>query len=361
MANNFNWIRPEYQLVKTKLEWNVWVPFLNTTEGNGENILSPTLTSQETPNRAWKLGLFDRSTRILINACQDDSVLNNPTNNNLEQLPNSANIFQPVLVKISILTRHGRDVLQQMIPSKPNCKSVLFYLNKDDINQYECQQIDGSLTFRCKIFSHVKKERFDSTHHLPIVAINCSDGLITQLQGLFEGMPLSDVKFIIQGREFPAHRIILAARSEVFAAMFQHQTKENLTNRISIEDIEPEVFHELLRFIYTGRLDSTTMETMAAKLLIVAEKYVFKELMDECENYLVLQMSPVNCAELILHDDLLNPAEYMENVLKEAAQCFRYLPGEVMATSKWEKTEKENPQLSSKVQNILLSKKGFMF
>jgi adenine C2-methylase RlmN of 23S rRNA A2503 and tRNA A37 len=103
------------------------------------------------------------------------------------------------------------------------------------------------------------------------------------------------------------------------------------------------------------------METMAAKLLIVAEKYVFKELMDECENYLVLQMSPVNCAELILHDDLLNPAEYMENVLKEAAQCFRYLPGEVMATSKWEKTEKENPQLSSKVQNILLSKKGFMF
>jgi hypothetical protein len=50
----------------------------------------------------------------------------------------------------------------------------------------------------------------------------------------------------------------------------------------------------------------------------------------------------------------------MEDVLKEAAQCFRYLPGEVMATAKWEKTEKENPLLSSKVQNIF-SKKGFMF
>jgi hypothetical protein len=51
----------------------------------------------------------------------------------------------------------------------------------------------------------------------------------------------------------------------------------------------------------------------------------------------------------------------MEYVLDEATQCFRLLTSEVMATSKWEKTEKENPQLSSKVQNILLSKKGFMF
>jgi speckle-type POZ protein len=170
-------------------------------------------------------------------------------------------------------------------------------------------------------------------------------------------MQFSDVVFNVDGREFPAHKSILSVRCEVLAAMFQDPTKENSTNHVKIEDIEPEVFQELLRFIYTGRLDSTTMETMAAKLLIVAEKYVFKELMDECENYLVLQMSPVNCAELILHGDLLNPAEYMAYLLKEATQCFRLIASEVMATSKWEQMEKENPQLSLKVLKILLSKK----
>ena len=174
-------------------------------------------------------------------------------------------------------------------------------------------------------------------------------------------MQFSDVVFNVDGREFPAHKSILSVRCEVLAAMFQDPTKENSTHQVKIEDIEPEVFQVLLHFLYTGRLNSLTMETMAAKLFIVAEKYVLDELKLQCENYLSLQMSPVNCAELILHDDLLNPAEYMKKVLKEAAQCFRYLPGEVMATDKWEKTEKENPQLSSKVQNILFSKKGSMF
>ena len=140
--------------------------------------------------------------------------------------------------------------------------------------------------------------------------------------------------------------------------MFTHSTKEKLTNQIDIEDIEPGIFKELLRFIYTGRLNSTTMETMAAGLLIAADKYLLTELKNECENYLVRQMSPVNCVELILHGNLLNPAEHLKKVLKEAAKVFLLLPGEVMATSKWEKMEKENPQLLFKIQKILFSKNG---
>ena len=47
----------------------------------------------------------------------------------------------------------------------------------------------------------------------------------------------------------------------------------------------------------------------------------------------------------------------MEYVLDEATQCFRLLTSEVMATSKWEKTEKENPQMLFDIQKFLLSKK----
>jgi speckle-type POZ protein len=186
--------------------------------------------------------------------------------------------------------------------------------------------------------------------------MDCSSELMTQLEGLFDSMQFSDVIFHIGGREFPAHKSILAARSEIFAAMFQHQTKENLTNQISIEDIEPEIFKELLRFIYTGRLRKTTMETMAAGLLIAGDKYLLINLRNECENYLLRQMSPVNCVELVLRCDLLNPAEHLKEVLKEAAKYFRRLQSEVMATAKWEKMEEENPRLLLKVQKILLRK-----
>ncbi len=119
-------------------------------------------------------------------------------------------------------------------------------------------------------------------------------------------MQYSDVVFNVDGREFTAHKNILTVRCEVLAAMFQDPTKENSTNQVKIEDIEPEVFQELLRFINSGRLNSLSM---AAKLFIAAEKYVLEELSEECKNYLYLQMSPVNCAELILHGDLLNPAK----------------------------------------------------
>jgi speckle-type POZ protein len=166
-------------------------------------------------------------------------------------------------------------------------------------------------------------------------------------------MQLSDVNFNVRGRDFPAHKSILSARSEVFAAMFQHPTKENLTNQIEIEDIEPDVFQELLRFIYTGRVQVDKLETMAAGLLIAADKYLMDQLKSTCENHLLRHMSPDNCVFLLLNGDLQNPSE----PLKEAAKFFRLLPSQVMATEKWEKMEEENLRLLCEIQKFLLIKK----
>ena len=166
-------------------------------------------------------------------------------------------------------------------------------------------------------------------------------------------MQTSDVNFNIDGRDFPAHKLILAARSEVFAAMFKHPTKENLTNQIKIEDIEPNVFHEMLRFIYTGRVPLKMLETMAASLFIAADKYLLDELKIKCENYFTHQMSPENCVVLLLTGDLQNPTK----PLKEAAKFFRLLPSQVMATERWAKLEEENPRLLCQIQKFLLIKK----
>ncbi len=70
---------------------------------------------------------------------------------------------------------------------------------------------------------------------------------MTQLVNLYlyDDMQFSDVNFNIGGREFLAHKNILAARCKYFAAMFQHPMKEQSTNQVKIEDIEPEVFDHL--------------------------------------------------------------------------------------------------------------------
>jgi speckle-type POZ protein len=120
--------------------------------------------------------------------------------------------------------------------------------------------------------------------------------------------------------------------------MFKHPTKEQSTNQVKIEDIDPEVFDQLLRFIYTGRVPLVKLETMAAELFIAADKYLMDELKMKCENYLLSQMSPHNCVILLLHGDLQNPNEH----LKEAAKFFRRYPSQVMVSDGWKKMKQEN-------------------
>jgi hypothetical protein len=58
-------------------------------------------------------------------------------------------------------------------------------------------------------------------------------------------------------------------RSPVFAAMFLHPTKEELTSEVEVEDIDPDVFQKVLRYMYTGLTRSTTMDIMAPGLLAI--------------------------------------------------------------------------------------------
>ena len=347
MAEDFeNWIRPGYELVTVRLQWNVQVPTLQTEDKGQRGQLSSSLFSpQETPNTKWELRLYERGTCILIFVSQCDSE---------GEIKDYVDIVLPIQVKMSILNKRGEKVYHRISPKFPHYRNH-FYLSKEDIIKSKCQQSDESLTFNCKIFTHVKKEpSTSSSADTSSDAINCGcAGLSSHLEELFNSKRFSDVILNIHGREFPAHKNILVARSEVFAAMFQHPMKEQSTNQIKIEDIEPDVLQELLRFIYTGRVQVDKLETMATGLFIAADKYLLDELKMKCENYLVHHMSPNNCVVLLLHGDLQNPAES----LKEAAKFLRHFPNHVMATDGWKKMKQENPVLLCDIQQFILCKK----
>jgi speckle-type POZ protein len=242
--------------------------------------------------------MHDCKETLVISAVQID-----PTSNRQVDLE---------FLKVSIIKENGNPLRHddRILPWRASGCKIL----KSEVSL----RSDGTLTFRCTISALTSKQEpvpyMDSA-----VAIDCSDGLSNQLEGLFNEMKFSDVSFNIGGRQFPAHKSILAAKSEVFEAMFQHPTKENFTNRIEIEDIEPDVFHELLRFIYTGRLSRKTMETLAVRLLIAADKYLLDDLKVKCENYLICQMSPANCLEILSNEHLPDSAK---SELKELATHF---------------------------------------
>ena len=87
----------------------------------------------------------------------------------------------------------------------------------------------------------------------------------------------SDVTLVAGRKELKAHKLILSARSPVFARMFQHNTRESITNTVTITDITAEVLEAMLQFIYTDdcailQKSADSSDDVIRELLIAADK-----------------------------------------------------------------------------------------
>ena len=58
--------------------------------------------------------------------------------------------------------------------------------------------------------------------------------------------------------------------------MFESQMLEGISNKVQIEDVDPDVMKEVLRFIYTGK--SNSIDKMADLLLAAADKVNYLKL-----------------------------------------------------------------------------------
>lgn len=121
----------------------------------------------------------------------------------------------------------------------------------------------------------------------------------------------TDVTFQIDGKSLRAHKFILAARSPVFAAMFQSGMQESQSSVIVIEDVEAEVMQAVIRYIYCGDIEEEHEDNalFAIKLFAAADKYHLKFLRTLCESFIAANLSPdiVSAAMIAghLHDSQL--------------------------------------------------------
>lgn len=115
----------------------------------------------------------------------------------------------------------------------------------------------------------------------------------------------SDIDFQIGDEKYHAHKLILRTRSPVFDRMFSHHMIETITGVVKIDDIEPAVFYQVLRFIYTNEFETTDNDKIF-KILIVADKYDIDDLKSECENILANSLTIENFQRTITFADDLN-------------------------------------------------------
>jgi len=128
--------------------------------------------------------------------------------------------------------------------------------------------------------------------------------LVSDMRRLMHREELSDVTFLIEGREVYANRALLAIRSEYFEAMLFGGMSESVTamtnttggeegnemtqrrrTPIELRDISYKGFTKVLEYLYTDTVSELTWE-MGMSLLISSEQFMLDRLKALCEDRL---------------------------------------------------------------------------
>lgn len=158
-------------------------------------------------------------------------------------------------------------------------------------------------------------------------------------QHLLETGQWSDCNFIVgqgpQQQIFKGHKLLLAMSSPVFEAMFYGDLAEK-NDPIPIEDIQPEAFKILLKYIYTDNFELESFD-LTYKLWYCAKKYMLPSLVKKCVNYLRHGLSPKNVCRVYENAKFFEESGLMEKCL----EIMSIQTDKVLKESSWEDIELE--------------------
>ncbi|MGH0135735.1 UNVERIFIED_CONTAM: hypothetical protein FKN15_050779 [Acipenser sinensis] len=125
-----------------------------------------------------------------------------------------------------------------------------------------------------------------------------------------------DVQLLVGGRQFSVHRLVLAASSPYFSALFTGGMREADKDIVQILGVEADVFEMLLEFIYSGVVNVTVENVQ--ELIITADMLQLSEVVKICCEFLKVQMDPSNCVgiyQFLEQIACLDMMEFTENYI----------------------------------------------
>ena len=119
-----------------------------------------------------------------------------------------------------------------------------------------------------------------------------------------------DIVLVVGRKLFWLNRVVLASRSQYFAAMFQSGMREqNATRGVSVggghrqqarrvimHGFDPDTFGSIVEYIYSGNCD-INMEN-ALRIMQHADQLLLPELVDRCRHFLVRRLNSENALKL---------------------------------------------------------------
>lgn len=175
--------------------------------------------------------------------------------------------------------------------------------------------------------------------------------LSKNIKDVFTNEELCDVTLHVQNEEFKAHKVILAARSPVFAAMFKHETSEKQTGVVNIPDCDPDSFRVFLEFLYSGKFERELHFRCFVHLYKIADKYSVEELSEFCIENMQQNLKVENVFDVIAfaeeHDNM--------KLFNVAKKFFNKNLGLILATAEWSNLTEKNVHRANNLLREMLT------
>ncbi|CAL4240670.1 unnamed protein product, partial [Meganyctiphanes norvegica] len=134
---------------------------------------------------------------------------------------------------------------------------------------------------------------------------DCHATPATRLAELYRSARLTDTTIIMPGLHQPlkVHRLVLSMSSSVFEAMLFGTLAEG--DAIELPDDPVDAFRWMLNYMYTGEREISSVD-LCVQIYQLANKYMVKDLVDLCSQYLLTNVSAVNLPLVFNVATLLN-------------------------------------------------------
>jgi len=183
-----------------------------------------------------------------------------------------------------------------------------------------------------------------------------SDEFNSNMKNIFEMKNFSDVVLKCNGQDFPCHKVVLSARSDVFKAMLENEMKEAHDNVIAIIDSSPEIVTMMVEHIYTGKIPEVVkLKQLAPEILHIAVKYNLPSLVSVCEDTMLNELKSANAIKTFIYVDRYMPnSKLREQVLKFLVRNAR----EVVGVGDWGDFIKQFPELATEMFRNVIDNSG---
>jgi hypothetical protein len=256
-------------------------------------------------------------------------------------------------------TGNQKEVVQVNYLDANTMKSLLSFIYGNKINNEK------------NLKSAVSKISFNNKHFLKIPddqrlrdQISSDTSNARDIEKLFNSEKFSDVDIVCGTESFLCHKNVLAARSDVFAAMFEiTDSTENHKEDVQVDDFDAKIMKTLLEFIYGNNIHNIIFDEriyfdLMFPLLAAAGKYNLLVLVSYCEDSIITKTSTFNAFEILLsshgrliYNKIFNKAK--EVIQEQGLQQYDIC---IQDNENWNKLKLEDPNLAFELlENSLAS------